>query len=159
MKQDCTEFFLQYREVARLVWNLGFWPQPRLREIASVFAYEEAMTRLFEGLVLCPLGFDERVGQFHTLGKAVEFRVIAKFPGTELLVDRNLPDLPGHVWGDPVLRLESKSYQLRFVAFFDWQQLAPRDFSLLKVLIERMDERPDLVGHHALIELSKCSIS
>ncbi len=40
----------------------------------------------------------------------------------------------------------------------DWDQLAPRDYRLLEVLVERFDEHPEAVGHLALVELDKCSI-
>ena len=55
MREDCTQLFLRYREIARLVWNLGFWPDPELRAIACGLAYEDAMARLFEGMVLLGL--------------------------------------------------------------------------------------------------------
>jgi hypothetical protein len=120
---------------------------PELREWACVGAFEEAMARLFEGMVLMPLGCDARVkGWPQGLGEVVSFSVVAVSSRTELLVDRN-PDSngPGHVWGDPVIPLDSADHQPRFVRFFDWYQRAPRDFRLLEVLIERLDQRPELV--------------
>ena len=58
----------------RLVWNLGFWPDPELREVACVLAYEEAMARLFEGMVLLRVGYGNRVQAWsHGLGEPVKF--------------------------------------------------------------------------------------
>jgi hypothetical protein len=159
MGEDCTQFFLRYREVARLVWNLGFWPDPELREVACVLAYEEAMARLFEGMVLLRVGYGNRVQAWsHGLGEPVKFMIAVNSAYAELHVDSNLPQDASHIWGDPVVRLGLGSADLRFASFFDWYQLAPRDFRWLCVLIERLDERPDLVGHLALIELEKCTI-
>jgi hypothetical protein len=159
MREDCTQLFLRYREVARLVWNLGFWPDPELREVACVFAYEEAMARLYEGMVLVRLGYGGRVLAWpHGLGAPVKLSVTINNADTELHVDRYPADGGIHEWGSPVLRLGLGSGDFRFMSFFDWNQLASRDFRWLTVLIERLDERPDLVGQLALIEFDKCSI-
>lgn len=157
-KEECTGLFLRYREISRLVWNLGFWPYPECREWASERAYDACIARLFEGMILRPLGCAAPVEETFRPGKAAEFRVETTTSDVELLVDKNLPDEPGRLWGRPIIRLRQGSYQLRFVAFFDWYQLAPREFRLLEVLIERLDERPDLVGHHGILELAKCSV-
>jgi hypothetical protein len=46
LTEDCTQLFRQYREIARLVWNLGFWPDPELRAVACVLSYEDAIARI-----------------------------------------------------------------------------------------------------------------
>jgi len=33
MRRDCTAQFLHYREICRLVWNLGFFGNPNLPNI------------------------------------------------------------------------------------------------------------------------------
>ena len=114
--------------------------------------------RLYEGMILRPLGFEEQIVGTGCPGKAVDFWVTPNVPDVELLVDRNRPDEPGRLWGSPIIRLTSESYRLRFIAFFDRFQLDPRDFRLLEVSIAQMDERPELVGRHALVELASCSI-
>jgi hypothetical protein len=43
-------------------------------------------------------------------------------------------------------------------AFLQYREAMPRDFRRLQVLIERLDERTDLVGRLALVEFEKCSI-
>jgi hypothetical protein len=47
MKTDCTELFFRYREIARLVWNLGFWVEPKLRQWDALQLYRELSARLF----------------------------------------------------------------------------------------------------------------
>ena len=154
MSEDCTQYFLRYREVARFAWNLGFRPDPELREIACVLAYEDAMARLFEGMVLLRVGSNGRVPAWPDgLGTPVDFKVMvnapetAGAPGVKLRVNHHPPNTGTNMWGSPVIRLNSQlPYQFRFVCFRDWNQLAPRDFCLLQVLIERLDQQPDLVG-------------
>jgi hypothetical protein len=159
MKKECTNLFLHYREVARLVWNLGLWPNPALREWDCVELYEEAMSRLFEAMILMALGFQGRIEDKYSPGKTEDFRVEIASPEAELLVNKNPQNDPGKIWGVPIMRLKPGQQQLRFIAFFDWYKLAPRDFQLLEVLIERMDAQPELVGRHGLVRLADCSIS
>ena len=64
MKQECTELFLRYREIARMIWNLGFWPNAELREWDARELYLEAMARLFEGMIL--LSLDKHVSKIST---------------------------------------------------------------------------------------------
>ena len=158
MKVEVTHLFLHYREIARLVWNLGFRAKPELVEWACERSYDEAMARLFEGMILRPLGLSERIQPTFSPGNAVAFSVVTNRSGVELLVDKNPPREPGRLWGNPTIELGQQPYRLRFIAFFDWDQLAAREFRLLEVLIEQMSDRPDVIGRHALIELASCSI-
>jgi hypothetical protein len=160
VKRECTEIFLRYREICRVVWNLGFWPFPELREIPCVLAYDQAMARVFEAMVLLPLGYAERITETpQGLGKIADFGVSIDLPETELLIDKFLPGGPYHSWGNPILRLpRGRTHQLKFVSFFDWNQLAPRDFRFLEVRIEGLDGSPEFIGHHALVELDRCSV-
>src|SRR5580698_4160915 len=116
------------------------------------------MARLFEGMILLRLGYSETVPDWPGgEGKPIRFVVTLK-ARTQLDIDRSLPDAPSHLWGDPVVQAEPGACELRFMSFFDWDQLAPRDYRWLRVLIERFEERPELVGHLALVEFDKCSI-
>ena len=160
MNVDCTELFLRYREIARLTWNLGFWSNPKLREWDSLEPYKEATARLFEGMILLALGYQGRIKDVGTPGEVAYFQVKAKHE-VELRVDSNRSSDPSHVWGDPIVRLTSNgnSHRLRFLRFFDWDVLGARDFRFLEVVIELLNDRPELTGRHALVELSGCSVS
>ena len=156
--RECTELFLQYREIARLVWNIGFWPHPKLRSWDSVELYKDIVARLFEGMVLLALGYQGRIGDNSSPGDVAYFQVQPK-DEIELRVDRNRPGEPSHIWGDPVVRLSSESAcRLQFVRFFDWDLLGNRDFRYLEVSIKQLAERPELVGRHALLEFERCSV-
>ncbi len=162
MRNDCTQAFLRYRELARVVWNIGFWPIPELREWPFISTYEEAMARLFEGMILLPNGYDEKIIEKHLPGNKGDFRVIIGALGGDLMVNKHLPAEPGGLWGNPTIHIEGdrdvNSYQLRFLAFFDWSQQTPRDYRFIRVLIERMDDREDLLGRHAIVDTAECSI-
>ncbi len=159
MRQDCTYLFLRYREIARAVWNLGFWPDVGSQEIAGVLAFEDAMARLFEGMVLVRVDCVDRVRRWPGgLGEVINFTVKVNAGGAKLRVDRYQPGNSTHEWGSPSVWVGPESCELRFMGFMDWNQLAPRDYRFLEVLIKRLDERPDLVDHLALLELDKCSI-
>jgi hypothetical protein len=42
--------------------------------------------------------------------------------------------------------------------FWDWQSTDYRDFHLLGIVVERLDHIPEAIGHHAYVEMTKCSI-
>lgn len=162
MKQECTGLLLKYREMARIVWNLGFSPNTDLRTGDCftvgdfVGAFDEAMARLYEGMVLLPLGCDDRVQDLNYPGKAVPFKVEVRSPTVECLVDQNLPTDGSHIWRPIGLPVNKGEFE--FMAFFDWDQLGQRDFYFVELLIRRLDAKPEMVGRHAIIPVSECSV-
>ena len=159
MTVDCTALFLRYRDVMRTIWNLGFLPYPSLVTWESERAFDEAGARLYEGMILRPLGLEGRVTVTFSPGTVAPFLVRANHFPTTLLMDSGLPGMPGHRWGETTVEITDDGYELGFVSFFDWYSLGVQDYSLVKVIIRRFDNLPSMVGYHALIELSHCSIS
>ena len=163
MTTDCTKLLPKYRDIVRLIWNSAFWPNSDLQD-SSIFtigdytaAFNEAVARLYEGMVLLPLGNASRVRDVNFPGKTAPFFIEVRSPGVEYLIDENLPGDPGHVWRLAGLSLDEGGYEFEFRRFFDWDQLGHRDFLYVEVLIRRMDKRPQAVGHHALIPVAECS--
>jgi hypothetical protein len=163
MNQHCTELLLKFRDMARIIWNVAFWPNPDLQS-GDCFvigdytaAFDEAMARLFEGMVLLPLGRTERVEDLNHPGTTVPLFIEIKSLNVQCLIDQNLPSDAGHIWRPIGVPLDSGSYEFHFRGFFDWDQLGHRDFNFIEVLVRRMDTMPDAVGHHALIPASDCS--
>ena len=159
--KNVTEYFLRYRDIVRLAWNLGF--RGLLTTDRTVYAFvdrfEEVSARLFEGMVLLPLGVSDRISDKWDPGKAFSFDVRPKTGRTaELLVDRYLPTAPYHEWGSPAVRVRAEDCRLRFLAWFDWEQLGSRDYVLLKVLITDFPPRPELAGRYALVNVGDCEI-
>lgn len=160
-EHNCTNWFLNYREVARHVWNAGFVPYGELLCVPAERSYVTAMARLFEGMVLRPLGFADHLPDDYKLGSAVEFfvRPSAATNSANLLVHANARFEPGRAWGYPELRIRGEDRSLlRFVSFFDWQQFGTRHLRLLEVVIDELDVRPELVGRPALVDLDECAI-
>ena len=163
-KRDCTELFMQYREMARLIWNLAFWAKAEVRASDCfqtgdyVAAFREIAARLYEGMVLLPLGYEDRVIDIDSPGRTVPFHIELKYGGTKLLVARNGPTEPGRIYENHKLPLDLGSYELIFVDFFDWSQLDLRDFRFFEVLIKRLDAKPEYAGHHGLIEVTDCCV-
>ena len=54
-------------------------------------------------------------------------------------------------WDHPVHEVTQEAV-MRFVRFFDWDQLAIRDYRYVEVVIDSWPQQPELVGKHALIE-------
>ena len=146
-----------------MIWNTAFWPNADLRK-GNLFtigdytaAFDEALARLYEGMVLLPMGFDSRVQNLNFPGESVALSIEVTSPGVECRIDQNLPAEHTHVWRRADISLEKGKYDFEFRNFFDWDQLGHRDFLYVEVLIRRMDPTPDATGHHALIPAAECS--
>lgn len=158
MKKDCTHVFLHFRELARLVWNLGVWPNPVLRAGDCAELYDQAMARLFGAIVLLALDLPGHVNDIYRPGLSGNFIVEPRRPGVQLWVDRHPPDEPGRLWGRPIVPINPGEQRLTFLAFFDWNQLAQREFEFIEVTISQMDAHPEWVGHHGLVRVDCCSV-
>jgi hypothetical protein len=160
MKVDCTERFVQFREIARLTWNLGFWPwpEPTISELNRLFAYEEAMARLFEGMILLPLGHEQRVtGWPQGLGEVARVDVVIDRHGAKLRAFREAPGEAGlPPPEDFLVRPEPGTAEGRFLCFHDQSQLEARDYRYVVIQITRLDENPVLIGREALVEFRHC---
>jgi hypothetical protein len=163
MRTDCTKLLLKYRDITRLIWNAAFWTNSELEQ-GSCFVvgdymatFADAAARLYEGMVLLPLGNASRVDDVNYPGKTGLLSIEVGSAGVECLIDDNLPGDAGHVWRRAGLALDEGGYEFEFRSFFDWDQLGHRDFLYIEVLIRRLDQRPEAVGHHALIQVVDCT--
>jgi hypothetical protein len=111
------------------------------------------MALLFHAMVIKPLGQVARDVPYYSPGLATPF-IVKPAPATAIMVDKNLPCDPGRLWGNPTVVLEEGGHELHFVGFFDWDQLGIKDMPLAEVSIAKLDARPDLIGHHGLIEVA-----
>ncbi len=55
-------------------------------------------------------------------------------------------------WDDPVDKIQRPDAELRYLDFFDWNDMAYADFQYYRVEIRSFDSRPHLVGREALLE-------
>jgi hypothetical protein len=79
------------------------------------------------------------------------FSVAAAFPSIPIKIQCPRPEAPSGYWDDPIDRV-TPAVELRFLEFFDWNQLDYRDLQYYRVSISRFDEQPHLVGREAPIE-------
>jgi hypothetical protein len=78
MLKDCTEEFIRYREVCRNVWNAGFRHNAKIEigvDHSIFYQFREIEARLFEGMVLLPLGITEPVRDRNRLSVDFSFYV------------------------------------------------------------------------------------
>ena len=158
---NATDLFLRYREVVRGAWNLGFRVELTNgpADYRAVEIFQNAAARLFKGMVLWPLGLPARVRDPWTPGDAGSFEVrVRNDRATQLLVDRYLPTSPHHAFGSPTVSIRPGDCDLRFLEWFDWEQLGVRDFAYLKVLITRFPGHPEFEGRYALVTVGDCEV-
>ena len=146
---DCTERFNRYRDLSRMVWNVGFYSDLSRDDYVAIAAYKDVLQRLFEVMVAMPLSQE---------GQDPRFRVIINRQEIEFLVARSLPEEHDGRWQAVSYALVPDSYEFLFMDYFDWDQLAPKDCRYIRALIVRLDSHPDLVGRQALIEATECSV-
>lgn len=97
MRIECTDLLLKYRDMMRMIWNSAFWTNADLHGgdcfIVGdyISAFDEAVARLYEGMVLLPLGHNCRVEDLHYPGKAVPLSIEVTAPGVDCLIDQDLP--------------------------------------------------------------------
>ena len=156
--KDCTEQFRRYRDLARTIWNLGFWPDPGLRDHSAIALYEETCARLFEAIVVLSLGYEGHVTNPSLLGENFEFQIIVDRMGDGWRVASAPSEFLGTVWTLSKIELRPKSYDFQFLGFFDWDHQSPKDLKYFRFLIRRLDADPSLQGRHALCEASECSV-
>jgi hypothetical protein len=71
--------------------------------------------------------------------------------GTPILINRTSP--PAGYWDHPVRSVKPEEVVLRFVRFWDWDDLGHRDFEYIEVAIEAFPQHSDLVARPALLEV------
>jgi hypothetical protein len=149
---DVTELVLKYREGARHLWNTCFqggqdW------DVRDDFA--EACVLLFRSLVLRPHDAVDALTGPASLEASPPTTVLRVIPahdtGTAILINRSTPK--SGYWDDPINRITASDAMLRFVQFFDWDEMEARDFQYVEAVIEASVTHPHLVGRHALIEV------
>src|SRR4051794_5542006 len=119
MRTDCTKLLLKYRDIARMIWNAAFWPNDLQDETCFVAAdysaaFDEAVARLYEGMVLLPLGNSSRVEDVNFPGKTAPLSIEIQSADVECLIDENLPGDPSHVWGRAALSFDEGGYEFEF---------------------------------------------
>ena len=147
---DVTDSIYAFREIARHVWNTSFRNSAEWDQRDD---FDQLCAALFRAAVLRPIGFPEAAiaASSDRSPKPLQFlRVIPSIEGgTPILINRTSPR--SGYWDDPVKTVKASDVDLRFVRFFDWDELGQRDFAYIEVVVQAFPQHPDLVGRAALL--------
>jgi hypothetical protein len=164
--QNITARMLQYREAARLLWN-GFLREEDAAgggEISTDDGLDDWLRLkqlLFTAVVLRHTGDREHArslldpSRFSWWNKPIPF--IRVVPAREVTAQVSRTSGRGGCWDHPVKTIRPDD-DLRFIDFFDWGQAGYLDFQYFHVEIVASRSRPELVGHHALVDVRKADV-
>src|SRR3990172_1583586 len=145
---DAAQLMSTYREGARGLWNNALRPGA---DFDSVDAFAEICGRLFDELVLRPLGM--RGYRKPRADDPYPFlRLVPRGDPVPIMINRPSED-GNRYWDDPIRRLGCKGLTLLFVDYFDWDQRGYIDLQYYRVKIAASDEQPQIVGREALVEV------
>jgi hypothetical protein len=154
--KDVTDVLQSFRECVRHLWNANFMsliPASEDRwEPQHVF--EEAASILFRALVVHRLGLGPEAYSDHALKPTTPLSWLRVVPsgdrGCPIMINRDAKALSGY-WDHPITRVSAADVDLRFVSWFDFDDLDFRDFKYYQVHI--LSSRIEgIAGRSALLE-------
>jgi hypothetical protein len=156
--KDITDLFFAYRECARNLWNVYFYPQLCKYENESrgkwdiSDEYDDICTRLFNMLVLCPIEKTnyQKTASYESIKETLPFISIVPKGEVPILINREKNNSMGY-WDYPMKSINPSDAEMLFVDYFDFDKLGYRDFEYYQVRIIASNECPDLIDRDALI--------
>jgi hypothetical protein len=153
--EDVTNYFNEYRECVRHLWNTYFRSvAEQINEWDVRDEFDDIARALFASLVLHPLGVNatELTPASSAQPKALRaFRIVPRTEhGVPILINRDLPR--SGYWDHPLDLVRPTDVELHLLRFFDFDQIGHRDFKYYEVLIAASETHPEIVGRAALIE-------
>jgi hypothetical protein len=155
--KDLTDRMAIFREAARHLWNTALAQETgwNVRD-----DFDEACNALFRAIVLRPI---DKTGatpapSSSRNGPPIPFlRVVPGIEhGTPIHINRAVP--ASGYWDHPMNAVGPGDVDLRFVRFFDWDELGRREFELVETVIRAFPKHPALVGRAALLAFSQVKI-
>jgi hypothetical protein len=158
---DITERIYEYRECVRGLWNNFLRPAQRGQQgqqgqpdFDAVDRFRIISQLLFNNLVLQQIGMQH----FSKAAPDDPYPFLNLEPTTDpfpVMVAR--AGVRGY-WDDPTTLLSTGSTALLFMDFFDWDQFNYIDLQYYRALITRCDERPELIGRLALVDIHQSRV-
>lgn len=159
--RDVTTHLQMYRECVRHVWNTHFLAPIEASEDKWALRdeFDDACCTLFGALVVEPLGLAPASHARGILSASrsaaprtlLWLRVVPNATaGVPLMVNRD-PSLESGYWDHPLQQVAADDIDLRFVRWFDFDELTFRDFRYYLVRIDSA-RRDGVAGRAALIE-------
>jgi hypothetical protein len=141
-----------YREVARSVWNMGFWAVEELRDWGSRDRFEQVKKLLFYAAVAARIDQPGECCKDLTtinLSLRVVPRSSERIP---IMIERPREGDANRYWDDPVGEVSASEAEFEFADYFDCNEMACADFQYYRVRVLAFASQPHLVGRQALIE-------
>lgn len=160
MTKDITNRFQLYRESARHLWNTYFLP--RVQEVETfdqkwdlVDQFGQTNVLLLKSLILEEL--DMHACEIDLEKDFLKYIHVVPESAGEVPIMINRPSSDGNkYWDEPITRVKASDVSLEFIGYFDWNQVASRDFAYVRAKIKSFSKHPDLVGREALLETRYC---
>lgn len=151
--EEITHFMNRYRECVRVLWNNS------LREDAdyrTVDTYGQVKYRLFDEIVLAAIG---KAGYARSSADDPFpfLRVIPRGDRTPIMI--NPPRVSdAWTWDHPLNRLRRDEADLRFMEYFDFEQMGYLDLQYYRTRIVSFPNHRDLEGCEALMEVQYAGV-
>ena len=150
---DVTGPFNEYRECARLIWNIFLRPAADADRVDS---FDSIRDRLFAHIVLSRVGKESYRRADSSM--AIPFVVVEPtLDDTPIMVQRAGGGLTRY-WDDPTRTVAPHEAKLTYVDSFDWDQFGYRDFTYVMVRVEEWQGKSELVGRLALIQTTNVKV-
>ena len=152
---DITASVANFREAARHLWNAHYRQNLSDRDCWDLRdSFDEVAIQLFASLVLEPLGLNSTSLAPSNVGEPTPLTSLIVCPspesGVPIMINRDRPR--SGYWDHPQQRVTGDDAELRLARFFDFDELACRDFRYLEVFIASSNRHPDIVGRWALLD-------
>jgi hypothetical protein len=153
--EDVTDLMNKYRECSRHLWNVYF----SSREIGCSrdCVFQGIRKLLFESLVLSELPDQECSGDSTTENPAAPekdpppvLKVVPNSAWSPILIHRML--VPGEATCWEQVKVSLNDLELIFDDYFDFDELAVRDFNYYRCRIHRFPSHAEYEGRDALVE-------
>lgn len=148
--RNVTEEMDRYRETLRLLWNVGFWADPRLRTWDSRDRFDQLRRLLFEALVVHAVGGAQ--GNSLELASVTLHVIPVEAHPVPILI--NCPRVGDHnsYWDDSLKAVRASDVEMHFIEYFDWNAMGYADLQYVRVKIAAFNAHPELIGRDALLE-------
>jgi hypothetical protein len=148
---DVTGCLFPYREAARHLWNILF-AGSSLANFDGVEAFGDIAGRLFDAVV-APLAAAQ-AGLADDGGLRESLRVVPSTPdGVPIMIENPREGTHNQYWDHPITHVRPDEAELRFLDYYDWDELGMRDYQYYLVEIVSFVNHPELERRHALVEV------
>lgn len=152
MTHQITKPFAECREAIKALWNQYLLARLDPERIAQgVRVFHDIKAKLFYFLVIAPTGSVVTL-QSHVEDYPCLFGVVPDVHA-EILINREAGASSGY-WDRTVFNVGERAV-LRFIDFFDWDELNEISLKYCRVIISDSDKE-GIIGHQALVPFEAC---